>query len=241
MSAPRRARPAHAASTAALAALAALLLAGGCRARSAAEDSAAGTAADTTGTATSTADTPGANAAVPPDSAANRDTAAPPRDPGAGAPPGPPGGRTPPPPPPPPPPSPTPADTARGTIAVVGSAPFSKVVLQPPGEAHALTLTGPDTAALRRLGGLDVMVRGTARPGGTFEVRAFTVRATDGQPVLDGTLVRDGAGLAVRTAAGLVRLGNPPAALRALVGARVWVGGPPATGPNQYGVITAAR
>jgi hypothetical protein len=34
-----------------------------------------------------------------------------------------------------------------------------------------------------------------------------------------------------------VRLGNPPAALRDLVGARVWITGPTETGPNPYGVI----
>jgi len=36
-------------------------------------------------------------------------------------------------------------------------------------------------------------------------------------------------------------LGNPPAGLRALIGARVWIGGSLNTGPNTYGVIVPAQ
>ena len=56
-------------------------------------------------------------------------------------------------------------------------------------------------------------------------------------PVIDGIVLRDGTRLALQGSHGRVNLGNPPTALRAMVGARVWVGGPLDTGPNTYGVI----
>jgi len=37
---------------------------------------------------------------------------------------------------------------------------------------------------------------------------------------------------------GRIPLGNPPAALRNMIGARVWIGGPLDSGPNVYGLIT---
>jgi hypothetical protein len=125
----------------------------------------------------------------------------------------------------------------RGVVRVVGSTPFRKVIVTPGGGEPAVTIVGPDTAALRKANGLDVVARG-ARSGGELRVASFSVRSADGQPAVDGVVVRDGDALALNTADGRVRLGNPPAALRDLVGARVWVAGPLDTGPNPYGVLT---
>jgi hypothetical protein len=61
-----------------------------------------------------------------------------------------------------------------------------------------------------------------------------------GAPVIDGVVREDEGKLSIETPEGRVALGNPPARLRNLVGARIWIGGPLATGPNQFGVIAPA-
>jgi hypothetical protein len=130
-------------------------------------------------------------------------------------------------------------DTIVGTIRVTGSAPFPSVVLRPASGAPSLTLAGSDTAALRRAAGLDVVVRGAASDR-RFLVSSFTVRAANGRPAVDGVLARDGDRLVLDTPSGRVALGNPPAALREMVGARVWVTGSLDRGPNTYGVLEPA-
>jgi hypothetical protein len=106
--------------------------------------------------------------------------------------------------------------------------------------APTLKLSGASTTALRRLSGVEVVVRGRAQTGSEFAVSGFTVRSVDGQPALDGVLRRDGDSLVLVTPGGTVRLGNPPAPLTKLVGARIWITGPLETGPNPYGVIEPA-
>jgi len=110
------------------------------------------------------------------------------------------------------------------------------VVLRPADGASSLTLAGADTAALRRAAGLDVVVRGAASDR-HFLVSSFTVRAANGRPAVDGVLARDGDRLVLETPSGPVTLGNPPAALREMIGARVWVTGPLDRGPNTYGIL----
>lgn len=104
----------------------------------------------------------------------------------------------------------------------------------------ALTATASDSAALSRVGGTSVLMRGRARES-TFYVVSFTVTSVDGAPVADGVLANDGGHLVLQSANGQITLGNPPAALDSLVGARVWISGPLDTGPNSYGVIAPAR
>jgi hypothetical protein len=130
------------------------------------------------------------------------------------------------------------SDSVRGTIRVSGSSPFTVPTLRPAGGGTTLTLIGADTATLKRLSGLEIVVHGEPTSAQEFRVRSYVVRAANGAPVIDGVVTRDGDALVIVTADGSrVRLGNPPAALRDLAGARVWVGGPPETGPNPYGVI----
>lgn len=137
---------------------------------------------------------------------------------------------------------PSESDSVRGTIRVTGSTPFTVPTLRPTGGGTTLTLVGSDTAALKRLSGLEVVVVGEPTSAQEFHVRSFAVRTANGAPVIDGIVTRDGDALVIVTAAGQrVRLGNPPAALRDLVGARVWIGGPPETGPNPYGVVQRAQ
>ena len=106
-------------------------------------------------------------------------------------------------------------------------------------EAAKLITAAADSAAISRLGGTEVVVRGR-RDGTMFRVANFAVLRVDGAPVIDGVIIRDGARLALQRGRGRIPLGNPPAALRAMVGARVWIGGPLDTGPNTYGLITPA-
>ena len=129
-------------------------------------------------------------------------------------------------------------DTARGVVRVVGSLPVNvSVVLAPEGSSERIRLTGQGATVLRGLGGVEVVVRGARGPSGEIDVRSFTVRSVNGEPAVDGVIVADGSALAIATESGRRRIGNPPDALRGLVGARVWITGPLDTGAITYGVI----
>ena len=93
-----------------------------------------------------------------------------------------------------------------------------------------------DSAALTRLGGVEVLAIGQ-RNENQFRVERFTALSVGGAPVVDGVLRNENGTLLLETTQGRVVLGNPPAALRRLVAARVWIGGPLDRGPNTYGVI----
>jgi hypothetical protein len=136
--------------------------------------------------------------------------------------------------------SPPAADSLQGVVSVTGSAFDQHVVLRSEGRSTTLSATAADSAALSRLGGLEIVVRGHAE-GTVFRAVSFTVKRLNGSAVLDGVLRADGPRIVMDTANGRVVLGNPPAALRAMIGARVWIAGPPDTGPNSYGVIVPAR
>lgn len=93
-----------------------------------------------------------------------------------------------------------------------------------------------DSAALTRLGGVEIVARGD-EDDGRMRVKSFTAIRVNGQPVLDGVLRFGGGVFVLQTATGPITLGNPPSALREMLGARIWISGPVATGPNSYGVI----
>lgn len=115
-------------------------------------------------------------------------------------------------------------DTLRGKPAVVGSMPFTQVVLRP-AAGGAVTITGPLAREIGRASGADVWVRGTRNERG-FEASDYRVRTVDGVAALDGVLVVDGENTYLRLADGSRRaLRAAPAALRAEAGARVWVTG----------------
>ena len=103
----------------------------------------------------------------------------------------------------------------------------------------ALAVNSADSAALSRMGGIDVKVFGI-RESNRFLVTSFRAMSVAGSPVVDGIVRDDNGHLSIETPDGRVALGNPPARLRNLVGARVWIGGPLATGPNQFGLIAPA-
>lgn len=132
------------------------------------------------------------------------------------------------------------ADSLTGIVSITGTSFERQIVLRSGTTTTLLSAAAPDSAALSRLGGIEVLVVG--RKSGThFSVERFTVLSVAGSPVVDGVVKNDGGRVIVETAHGALQVGNPPAGLRALNGARVWIGGPLATGPNSYGVIVPAQ
>ena len=135
-------------------------------------------------------------------------------------------------------------DSLIGVVSVTGTSFEKRLTLRTGDGARTgsakltltLSATPADSSAISRLGGAEIVVRGS-RDGTRFRVANFAVLRIDGAPVTDGVVLRDGRRLALQAARGRVDLGNPPPALRAMIGARVWVGGPLDTGPNTYGVI----
>jgi hypothetical protein len=136
-------------------------------------------------------------------------------------------------------PSPLVPETLSGIVSVTGTSFEQQIVLRSNGDVTVLSASATDSAALSRMGGIEVMVFG--RSGKPFRVDHFTALSVAGARVVDGVLRDDGGHLVIETANGPMPLGNPPAALRKLVAGRVWIGGPLDTGPNTYGVIVPPR
>jgi hypothetical protein len=134
----------------------------------------------------------------------------------------------------------TEADSLAGIISITGTSFEQQLVLRSGTAATLLSADARDSAALSRLGGVEVLVVGR-RSGNHFRVERFTALSVAGSPVVDGIVRNYGDRVVVETPRGQLPLGNPPTGLRALTGARVWIGGPLATGPNTYGVIAPAK
>ena len=131
-------------------------------------------------------------------------------------------------------------DSLTGVVAVTGTSFEKRLVLRSGQRSTTLSANASDSASLTRVGGTEVQVRGQANSD-AFLVSSFTVVSVDTRPVVDGVVRNDGAKVVLETPHGRMSLGNPPAALRAMTGARVWVGGPLDVGPNVYGIITPPR
>ena len=131
-------------------------------------------------------------------------------------------------------------DSLRGIVSVTGTAFEQHLVLRSGNSATPLSASTSDSAALSRMGGVEVLVLGTHSPN-FFRVEHFTALNVGGSPVVDGVLRNDAGRLALETNRGRILLGNPPSALRDMIGARIWIGGPLDRGPNSYGVIVPAR
>ena len=111
-------------------------------------------------------------------------------------------------------------DSVRGVVTIVGAEPARQVVLRVDG--NNISLSGMATSGLGRLAGTEVMVRGVKITPRDIVVSDYLVRASDGVAAWDGTLDEDG-GLRLTDGSGRKRLPSVPAALRGMVGARVWV------------------
>jgi len=131
-------------------------------------------------------------------------------------------------------------DSVTGTVAVTGTPFEQQIVLQQEnGRPVRLSVTTSDSSALARMTGVEVRMIGK-RNGDLLEVEKFAAVRVAGSPVVDGVLRNEGGRLLLHTADGPIPLGNPPDALRGMIGARVWVGGPLDKGPNSYGLIVPA-
>jgi hypothetical protein len=137
------------------------------------------------------------------------------------------------------------ADTVRGTLALLGNEPMSELRIIPVGGGAPLVLAGRQSALLRGLARLDVMVagrmtskRGAAGGAGVFTVDSFVVRAADGMPAHDG-IIAEHAGRFYLVVSGGTRMpaDHLPGMLRGKVGARVFLTGPLDRAPASYGVI----
>jgi hypothetical protein len=131
-------------------------------------------------------------------------------------------------------------DSLTGIVSITGTSFEQQLVLRSGATVTLLSAAAPDSAALSRLGGVEVLVVGR-RESNRFRVEHLTALSVAGSPVIDGVVRNYGDRVVVETPRGPLPLGNPPAGLRALSGARVWVGGPLNTGPNTYGVIVPAQ
>jgi len=127
-------------------------------------------------------------------------------------------------------------DSATGVVSVTGTSFEHHLVLRTGNVAVKLAVTPSDSAALTNLAGVETRVRGRSDDG-VMHVASFTALSVDGKPVVDGIIVVQSGRLFLNTLTGMRAVGNPPAKLREMVSARVWIGGPMDTGPNSYGVI----
>lgn len=102
-----------------------------------------------------------------------------------------------------------------------------------------MRITGDLSATIGKLSGTEVWASGTRDASGSLAATEFVVRAVDGVPAIDGTLVaRDGGKLAIVTRDHTEHpITNPPPALAARVGQRVWITGPLETGAVTFGVV----
>jgi hypothetical protein len=132
------------------------------------------------------------------------------------------------------------ADSLTGIVSITGTSFEQQLVLRSGTTATLLSAAALDSGALSRLGGVEVLVVGR-KDGNRFRVEHLTSLSVAGSPVVDGIVRIYGDRVVVETARGPLPLGNPPSGLRALNGARVWIGGPLNTGPNTYGVIVPAQ
>ena len=142
----------------------------------------------------------------------------------------------------------TTVDTVRGLLSQVGSEPAVELVITP-AKGAPLVIMGGQTARLRSLGKVEVMLAGrypglrsmTAAPGGlrAFEADRFTVRAADGVAAYDGVIVKAGSSYFLEAPSGRrFAVDHLPEMLRGLIGARVFLAGPLDRDPVSYGVIS---
>ena len=131
-------------------------------------------------------------------------------------------------------------DSLAGIVSVTGTAFEQHLILRSGDRVTSLSAATSDSAALSRLGGVEVVVIGRRSPN-LFQVERFTAVNVAGSAVVDGFVRNDGGRLVLETTNGPIQLGNPPTALRGMIGARIWIGGPLDTGPNNYGVIVPAK
>jgi hypothetical protein len=143
----------------------------------------------------------------------------------------------------------SPRDTVRGVLAVSGAEPQWRLTLTTgTGVAYDIERAGGTATPqeeLRAADHLEVTLLGNHELGAgevpgarRFRMSSFLVRAVDGADAVDGILIREPAGYALRlmdgTALPITRL---PASLERQVGARIYWAGATDLPPAAYGVL----
>jgi len=144
-----------------------------------------------------------------------------------------------------------PRDTVRGVVAVTGADPAWRLTLTTAASAvYDVTSAGGTAtplAELRAADHLEVTLLGNVSAGAGelpgvrgFVMTSFVVRAADGAGALDGILIREPAGYALRLMDGTARpIATLPRTLEGQVGARIYWVGATNTPPAAYGVLRA--
>jgi hypothetical protein len=123
-------------------------------------------------------------------------------------------------------------DTVRGQLIWQGTEPARSVVLRT--AKSTIALSGMATTGMSKLVGSEIVVRGVRITPRDVVVSDFFVRAADGVPAYDGTILPDG-GLKLTDGSGTKRV-PLPSAMQGLTGARVWVAVKDGR-PFAYGLI----
>lgn len=132
-------------------------------------------------------------------------------------------------------------DTVLGVPEVRATGGAARVAMTSASGA-VTALGGPQAALIGALAGAEIWVAGARDTQGVLVVERFSVRSVDGRPARDGILERDGDGYYLRSPDGSRQVvAAPPPALRAHVGDRVWVSGPPDLPPVSFGVVEVRR
>ena len=132
------------------------------------------------------------------------------------------------------------ADSVRGVITLLGTAPAVQAVLKVADDADPVTLSGMATSGMQRLAGAEVVVRGVRVSPRDIVVAEYIVRGMKGVPAYDGVLLAsdDGYALELSDGTGRKRLASVPGALRGMSGVRVWLAIPSGSStPQSYGLI----
>lgn len=140
---------------------------------------------------------------------------------------------------PPPASTPAPADSSRGIISITGTSFQKAIVLRTSNGSVTLAPSAGDSVSLSRLGGIEVIVEGS-RSSTSFRVDRFRAVSVEDRPVVDGIIRLENGRIFLEHDGKRTLVGNPPTAFRSMPGARVWIGGPLATGPNTFGIIKLA-
>jgi hypothetical protein len=129
------------------------------------------------------------------------------------------------------------ADTIVGVVSEVGADPSTWMSVQPTGGGRPLRLSGDSAAVLRGVTGAEVWLSGATVSDG-FRVDAFEIRKANGQVVDDGVVSVEQDKVSIRMRSGTQReVPYAPPALKALVGARIWVTRPVTNQAPTYGLI----
>lgn len=132
-------------------------------------------------------------------------------------------------------------DTLRGRVAVTGTEREKHVIIRPADGSRAVELNGAQAATVGHAAGADVVVRGTRESNGRFTVASFVVRTVDGVAATDGVLALDDQLVLVTPDGARHIVAHAPPALRAHIGARVWISGDLSRSPQAWGVISENR